>query len=69
MPTARVFFGAATINTKIYAIGGVLEGLGPKILSTLEEFNLGTLNVTSRDKQLMSWGNIKKEPTHKLIKK
>lgn len=59
MPTARVFLGAGTVNRKIYAIGGVAEGLGPKILPTVEEFNLGVLNVAPLDKRLTSWGNIK----------
>ena len=59
MPTARVFLGAASLNNKIYTVGGVVEGIGPKILPTLEVFNLGTRNVTARDKQLMPWGNIK----------
>ena len=36
MPTARVFLGVGTLKNKIYAVGGVAEGLGPAILPTLE---------------------------------
>ena len=36
MPTSRVFLDAGTARNKIYAIGGVVEGLGPVILPTVE---------------------------------
>ena len=59
MPTARVFLGAGTVNGKIYAVGGVVEGLGPHILSTVEEFTFNSLSVAALDKYLTFWGNIK----------
>lgn len=61
MPTARVFLGAGIVGDKIYAVGGVAEGLGPAILPTVEEFALGGLSVEAFERFLTSWGKIKAE--------
>lgn len=58
MPTARVFLGVGTIANKIYAVGGVAEGLGPAILPTVEQF-APSLSVAALDKFLTAWGQIK----------
>ena len=58
MPTARVFLGAGNLNDKIYAVGGVAEGLGPAILPTVEEF-APSLNVAAQSKFITFWGKIK----------
>ena len=56
MPTARVFLGVGTIVNKIYAVGGVAEGLGPAILPTVEQFAPGGLSVAALDKFLTALG-------------
>ena len=48
MPTARVFLGTGVVGNKIYAAGGVAEGLGPAILPAMEEFDSGTLHVEEK---------------------
>ena len=58
MPTPRVFLGAGTPNNKIYAVGGVAEGLGPAILPTLEAF-APSLHVSVLGKFITFWGKIK----------
>ena len=60
MPTGRVFLGVGTIAGKIYAVGGVAEGLGPAILPTVEQFAPSGLSVEASDKFLTAWGKIKK---------
>ena len=59
MSTARVFWGARTLNDKIYAVGGVAEGLGPAIFPTLEVFS-PSLRVSGLGKFITFWGKIKK---------
>ena len=59
MPTARVFLGAGVVDNKIYAVGGVAEGLGPAILPAMEEFDTGTLHVEGKNKLPTLWGQIK----------
>ena len=60
MPTARVFLGTGVVGDKIYAVGGVAEGLGPAILPAMEEFDTGSLNVKEKDKLPTLWGQIKR---------
>ena len=59
MPTARVFLGAGTVNNKIYAVGGVAEGLGPVILPSVEEYT-PSLSVAALNRFITTWGEFKK---------
>ena len=60
MPTARVFLGVGVVDNKIYATGGVAEGLGPAILPAMEAFDTGTLQVEQKEKLPALWGQIKR---------
>ena len=55
------FLRFGTVKDKIYAVGGVSEGLGPAILPTVEEFAISGLNVEAFERFLASWGKIKVE--------
>ena len=48
------------MDNKIYAAGGVAEGLGPAILPAMEEFDTGTLHVEEKEKLPTLWGQIKR---------
>lgn len=60
MPSLRGVYSAATVNGKVYVIGGAAEGV---ILSTVEEYTPDdwTISVSSKQKVATTWANIKVE--------
>lgn len=59
MPTARGSLSAASVNGKVYAMGGEKTIFAP--LSIVEEYDTGFApkSVKPNDKMATLWGNIK----------
>jgi N-acetylneuraminic acid mutarotase len=64
MPTRRAGLATATVNGRIYAIGGMFWDFGTNQfapLAVVEEYNVGFVNIEEKDKLSTTWGEVKSD--------
>ena len=62
MPTARVFLGAGTVDTRPSMRSAVWrKGWVPNILPTVEALTLKSRNIAASDKMRTVWGAMKRQ--------